>query len=269
MDCPEAREHLSDLNRGRLDAATGAAVRAHVGQCAACAAALQVEARVRALVQAQAPRYTAPPALKARIQTLLAQSASGGPAPARRSRWHDWLRGHPWTVGSLAGAVAVLLVVWASWLWLARDPVSLLAERAVAEHMEYVKDTMTRPAADPSAVMREVKSQVGFAFEPIFPGDSQVQLVAGMVTDLRGKRAATFVYRDGSGRYTTLFLMPEAGIVVPDEGRMPIETFKPYHRVTSGRQLLLWKQRNLACLLVSDLDQAGMASMFLKVRKTA
>lgn len=268
-DCSEAREHLSDLNRGRLDAGTEAAVRAHLTQCAACSAALQAEARVRALVRAQAPRYTAPPALKARIQTLLGESASGGPAPARRTRWRDWLCGHPWVVGSLAGAAAVLLVVWTGWLWMARDPVSLLADRAVAEHLEYVKETMTRPAADPPAVVREVKGQVDFAFEPVFPGDAGVQLVAGMVTDLRGKRAATFVYRDGSGRYTTLFLMPEAGIIIPAEGRMPIETFKPYHRVTDGRHLLLWKQRNLACLLVSDLDQAGMASMFLKVRKTA
>jgi hypothetical protein len=63
--------------------------------------------------------------------------------------------------------------------------------------------------------------------------------------------------------------MPEGGIVIPDGGRMPIETFKPYHTEAKGHQLLLWKQRNLACLLVSDLDQAGIASMFLKVRKTA
>jgi len=279
MDCSEAREHLSDLNRGRLEADTAEVVRAHVGQCATCAAALQAEAGIRTLIRAQAPRYSAPLALKARIQALLVESASpkesvthvaapGTRPTAGQSRWRDLFRGHSWTVGSLAGAVAVLLVVWASWLWLARDPVSLLADRAVAEHVEYVKDTMTRPAADPSAVMGEVKSQVGFAFEPVFPGDSQVQLVAGMVSDLRGRRAATFVYRDGSGRYTTLFLMPEAGIVIPDKGRMPIETFKPYHRVTSGRQLLLWKQRNLACLLVSDLDQAGMAFVFLKIRKT-
>ncbi len=165
--------------------------------------------------------------------------------------------------------MALLLVVWAGWLWLRRDPLSLLADGAVAEHVEYVKATMTRPAADPLAVMCEARDQVDFAFEPIFPGDSQVALVAGMVTHLRGRRAAAFVYRDDSGHYTTLFLMPEAGIVIPDEGRMPIETFKPYHRVTSGRELLLWKQRNLACLLVSDLDQEGMAQMFLKIRKTA
>jgi hypothetical protein len=115
--------------------------------------------------------------------------------------------------------------------------------------------------------MRDLAGKIEYAFEPVFPGDAQQQLVAGKVSDLPGKRAATFVYRDGSGRYTTLFLLPEAGVDIPTEGRMPIKTFKPYHRVVSGRQLLLWKQGRLAYLLVSDLDQAGSASMFLKIRK--
>jgi anti-sigma factor RsiW len=280
MECSEAQEHLSDLNRGRLQSDTAEVVRAHVAQCAACAAALQEETRIRVMVQMQARRYSAPPALKTRIQALLAQAAPStesvtpGAAldtrrPAARSSWLHVFRAHPWTVGSLVGAAAVLLVVWTSWLWLARDSVSVLADRAVAEHLEYVKEAMTHPVADPSAVISQVKGQVDFALEPVFSGDSQVQLVTGKVEDFRGKRAAIFIYRDGSGHYTTLFLMPEAGIAIPDGGRMPIETFKPYHRVTSGHQLLLWKQRNLACVLVSDLDQAGIASMFLRVRKTA
>ena len=263
MECAEAREHLSDLNRGRLEAGTAEAVRAHVGQCAPCAAALQREAEVRALIQAWAPRYAAPPALRSRIQAVMAQDAFGG------SAWRTWLRGHPWTIGSLAAAVAVLLLVWGGTLWMARDPVSRLAARAVAEHVEYARQTMDRSVPDPLALVRELRSQVDFSFEPIFRGDSQVQLVAGLVSDLLGKRAAAFVYRDGSGRYTTLFLMPEAGTTIPAENRMPIETFKPHHRVTSGRHLLLWKQRDLACLLVSDLDEAEMAAMFLKVRKAA
>jgi anti-sigma factor (TIGR02949 family) len=286
MDCSEAREHLSDFHRGRLDAGTAEAVRVHVGQCPMCAAALAVEARLRALIQGRAPRYTAPPDLRSRIQAVLAGSAQqqpsvspeesvtrGAASGARRtggwSRWGEWLRGHRFAVGSVAGAIALLLVVWAGSLWMARDPVSRLASRAVAEHVEYVKTTMNRPAADPLAVMRDVTRGVGFPLKAVFPGDSQLQLVAGMVSELGGKQAATFVYRDASARYTTLFLMPEAGTTIPAEDRMPIETFKPYHRVTSGRHLLLWKQENLACLLVSDSDERGMVSVFLKIRKAA
>ncbi len=277
MECREAGEHLSDLNRGRLEAGLADVVRAHVEQCVTCRAALQTEAEVRALVQAQAPRYTAPAELRARLEQLTAQSASpeesvtpGAPGATRRtggSRWREWVLGHPWMAGSLAGAVGVLLV-WGT-VWQTRDPVSQLVVRAVAEHVEYAKEAMNKPAPGPQPLVEDLRSQVNFAFEPVFLGDSQVQLVASMVSELPGKRAATFVYRDALGRYTTLFLMPEAGTVVPAEGRMPIETFKPHHRIASGRHLLLWKQRELACLIVSDLDEAGLAAMFLKIRKAA
>ncbi len=267
MDCSEARDQFGDLNRGRLPASTAGAVRAHVEACAACAEALQVDAAVRARVRLEAPRYTAPPALRERIRTLLADSAPSRTAATRPGGWRTWLTGLRWSVGSLAGATVVVLLLGVGLLWMATDPVSALLDSAVDEHAEYMKETMTRPAADPAAVMRELKGKVDYVFEPVFPGDAQQQLVAGTVSDLRGTRAATFVYRDGSGRYTTLFVLPEAGVDIPAEGRIPIETFKPYHRVVSGRQLLLWKQGRLAYLLVSELDQAGSASMFLKIRK--
>lgn len=267
MDCSEAREHLGDLNRGLLPASTAVAVRAHLGACAACAEDLQVDAEVHVRVRLEAPRYTAPPALRERIRTLLADSTPAQTAATRSGGWKTWLPGLRWTVGSLAGATVVVLLLGVGWLWMAKDPVSVLLDRAVDEHAEYMKETMTRPAADPAAVMRELKGKVAYAFEPVFPGDAQQQLVAGTVSDLTGQRVATFVYRDGAGRYTTLFLLPEAGVGIPTEGRMPIENFTPYHRVVSGRQLLLWKRGRLAYLLVSELDQAGSASMFLKIRK--
>jgi anti-sigma factor (TIGR02949 family) len=264
MDCSEAREHLSDLNRGRLEAGAAGAVRAHLAQCADCAALLQVEVRVRALIRAQAPRYTAPPALRARIQALVAQ-----PSGMERAGWWRWLRLHPWPAGAVAGAVCVLFVVWAWWVRLPGDPVSRMTAQAVAEHAEYVKEMMSRPAADPGPLFKELRSQVDFPFEPVFQGDPQVQLVAGMVGELSGRRAATFIYRDTAGRYTTLFLMPGAGIVVPEGDRMAIETFRPHYRTASGRSLILWKHRDLAWLLVSDLDKTDVPAMYLKVRKAA
>jgi hypothetical protein len=50
---------------------------------------------------------------------------------------------------------------------------------------------------------------------------------------------------------------------------LAIETYKPHHRIVSGKQVLYWKQQDLAYILVSDLDQTGLASMFLKVRTAA
>ena len=264
MECAEAREHLADLNRGQLGADLTQAVRGHVEQCASCRGALEADAEIRTLVRAQVPRYSAPPALRARIEGLI-----GRPTRGERAAWWRWLRLHPWPVGAVAGAACVLLLVWAGNLWMVRDPVSLLAAQAVAEHVEYTKEVKTRPAPDPVALLRELRPQVDFPFEPVFQGDPQVQLVAALVGELSGKRAATFIYRDTAGRYTTLFLMPGAGVVVPEGERMPIETFKPHYRAASGRSLLLWKHRDLAWLLVSDLEKTEVPAMYLKVRKAA
>ncbi len=269
MDCSEAHEHLNDLNRGRLDPGLAEAVRAHVATCVSCADALRLDAELRARIRAEVPRYTAPPALRARIQVLLSEPVPAPAAPMGLARWREWLFGRPWIVGGLAGAVAIVLLAWAGSLWLARDPVALLAAQAIDEHAEYRKEAMIRPAGDPAAVVRELARQVKYRLEPIFAGDSQVHLVSGSVSDLSGRRAATLVYRDRTNRYTTLFLMPETGIAIPAEDRMLIESFKPYHREVSGHQLLLWKQGSLACLIVSDLDKAGTAAMFLKIRKAA
>jgi hypothetical protein len=63
--------------------------------------------------------------------------------------------------------------------------------------------------------------------------------------------------------------MPGAEATIPAEDRVPIETFKPHHRVASGKQVLYWKQHDLACLMVSDLDEPATAAMFLKIRKAA
>jgi anti-sigma factor (TIGR02949 family) len=263
MECAEAREHLADLNRGQLGPELAAAVRGHVAQCPACQALLETDAEIRELSRTQAPRHTAPPALRTRIQGMITRPDAGGWVA-----WWRWLRLHPWSVGALA-ATCVLLVVWALWAWRPGDPVSQMTAQAVREHGEYIKEVKTRPAADPAALLRELRPQVGFPFEPVFQGDPQVQLVAAQVGELSGKRAATFIYRHTAGQYSTLFLMPGTGVVVPEGDRMLIETFRPHFRTTAGRSLFLWKHRDLAWLLVSDLDRSEVPAMYLKVRKAA
>jgi hypothetical protein len=209
------------------------------------------------------PRVPAPTALRAHLAALRA-----APVPSRPAKWRRWLFGHRWVVGSLAGAMAMLCLVWSGVQRMASDPVTVLLNRAITEHAEYAQTTRPQPTPDAQAMVRAVREQVGLASAALFSGDAETQLVAGEVGMLAGRRAATFVYRDGAGRYTTLFLLPAIELVLPAESRMPIETFKPYHRVVDHRQLLLWKQGSLTCLMVSDRDQAGVASLFLRIRKS-
>jgi anti-sigma factor (TIGR02949 family) len=264
MECREAREQMTDLSHDRLPAELADAIRAHLGGCAECRDALRIEQRLRAIVRAQAPRYAAPAALRARVRAAL-REAKRTPSAG----WRGWVRLHPWTAGILAGALAVLALVWGGTAWLARDPVSRLMAQAVEEHVEYAREAMDRPAPDAAALLKRAESQAPFPLGPVFPGDAEVPLISILTSELHGKPAVALVYRNAPGRYTTLLLMPGAGVTIPAGSRLAIENYAPHHRVASGKHVLYWKQHDLACVLVSDLDQSGLARMFLKVRRAA
>jgi anti-sigma factor RsiW len=264
MECREAREHLAELNRGWLSPEVEAAVRTHATDCASCGDIVRRDVALHALMRERLPRYAVPPALRARLQGMLQEARQ----PVR-ANWKGWLRLHPWTTSVAAGAMAALLLTWAGSVWLARDPVSRLVALAVNEHTEYKRETMNRPIPDPARLLADLRSQAPFALGPIFAGDPEAALIAARTVTLRGKPAAALVYRNAPQRYTTLLLMRGAEATIPAEDRLPIETFKPYHRVASGKQVLYWKQGDVACLMVSDLDPIRIAAMFLKVRKAA
>jgi anti-sigma factor (TIGR02949 family) len=267
MNCQDVREQLEEILRGDFPAGSAEALQVHLAGCAACRETLEDQRAVRAVVRAEAPRYVAPPGLRARIEARL-----GTPMERPRTAspaWWSWTRSPRWGLVAAAGTLVVLLAVWAPSLWTARDPVARLMAAGLAEYQEYARRAAPRPATDPALLLAPLRSQIDFPFEPIFLGDPEVHLVSAQVSELAGRRAATLVYRDAAGRYATLFLMPGMGIAIPEQGRMPIETYAPYHRVTDGKQVFLWKQRNLTCLLVIDGSRADGAALFLKIRRTA
>ncbi len=217
---------------------------------------------MRALIRERAPRYVAPPALHARVQAAL-HDAVRRPATG----WRSWLALRPWKVGALVAGCAALVAVWIGTTWLAADPVSRLVSRAVDEHVEYAREAMHRPAPDAAGLLATLRSRAAFPLGPLFPGDADARLISTTTAELPGKPAVALVYRSGPERYTTLLLMPGADVTIPAEDRLAIQAFKPHHRVASGKQILYWKQNDLAYLMVSDLDRDASAALFLKIRK--
>lgn len=264
MECREAQDYLAELSRDRLPVELAETVRAHLDGCAGCREALRTEGRLHALVRAHAPRHVASVALHARVRSALREAER---APS--AGWRSWIRLHPRLASLLAGAVAVLVLAWVGTVWLARDPVSRLMTRAVEEHLEYAREAMDRSVPDPRTLLRRAESKAPFPLGPVFPGDAEAPLMSVVTGELAGRPSVALVYRNGPGRYTTLLLMPGADASIPVEDRVAIERYAPHHRVVSGKHVLYWKQGDLACVLVSDLDQSGSARMFLKVRKAA
>ena len=54
---------------------------------------------------------------------------------------------------------------------------------------------------------------------------------------------------------------------MPTEGRVQIEQYRPYMREVNGFNVVYWKQKDLAYLMVTEVDQEGSKKLYLTMRK--
>jgi len=260
LDCPEVWEVLEEYRRGELAADATAAVGAHLARCPACRRLLEsadaLAARLRAL-----PRPAAPPTLVQAVRAL----AAPAPAPPRR-RPARWLAAAA-AVVVLAGLAGGALV----WLRERDRPAAALEavlESGVAEHRRIAMLAEGSPDVDdPSALFREVERLSGIPLPPVFAGTGDLRLRDARATVLAGRKSAAAALRYPSSPITTYFLLPGEDLPMPSERRVQIDQYRPYMRRVSGYNVIYWKQKNLAYLMVSGLDAEGCQKLFLTMRR--
>jgi anti-sigma factor RsiW len=106
MTCDEAEILLSALIDGELDAGHVREVEAHVAECPRCAAALAAYRQMNQAIAAADLSYTAPPALRRRIEASLPQARV---APSRRSVLKGFAMGSAVSALAATGLVAIVL----------------------------------------------------------------------------------------------------------------------------------------------------------------
>jgi hypothetical protein len=258
VDCRDARELLEEYRRRELPAEAASLVEAHLRDCRDCprvlAAVEDLAGRIRAL-----PR-TPPPASLVRSVRLLAH-------PGRGLR--GWLA-RPWVAAAVAGVLVALAL--APWLRLERDRpgdvLEALLQSGVAEHRRIVVLAEgTRDVDDPSPLFREVERLSGIPMPPIFAGVGELHLRDARATVLAGRKSAAAALRYPTSPITTYFVLQGADLPMPSERRVQIEQYRPYMREMNGYNVLYWKQKDLAYLMVSGLDKEGCQKLFLKMRK--
>jgi anti-sigma factor RsiW len=105
MTCEEAEILLHALIDGELDASHAREVEAHVAICPRCAAALAAYREMSRAVGTANLRYTAPAALRARIETALPQARQ----PSRRAVLRGFAMGSAVSALAATGLVAIVL----------------------------------------------------------------------------------------------------------------------------------------------------------------
>ena len=259
MDCHQTRELLEEYRRRELDPERARAVEAHLAGCPTCQAMLARDEAIARLVHAL-PRSPAPPTLARQVRAL----------EARRQGIAGWL-GRPW----VAAAVAAVLVAAVLVPFLRRpaerpgDIVDTIIQSGVAEHRRILLDLQATPReiADPTELFRRVSAVTSVELPKVFAGTDELRLVAAGPTILASRKTAAATMRYKALPDTTYFLFSGADLPMPSEGRVQIEQYRPHMRAVNGYNVVYWKQKDMAYLMVSAVDKEECQQLYLKVRR--
>jgi hypothetical protein len=202
------------------------------------------------------PRHSAPPGLRGAIL------AASPPAPARA-----------WWLAPALSAVATALVLVLFFLPLLprivpADPVERLTRAVVSEHERAVMWGARRPDVIPTAVW--LTQETGIGLSSVFSGDERLTLLEAEPIYLEQRRGLAVHYRDADGHRVTYVVLPAPGLVTPERQRQKVDRWRPALLHESGFSVWMWKQRDLACFIVSDMvsetDHERFKDYFVRLR---
>jgi hypothetical protein len=215
------------------------------------------------LLRQRLPRYPAP----ARLRVSIVQAVAGNQS------------GRGWATRWVAPAASALAMAMIMLLWIAPslpittsgDPVRLLERAVIGEHARIILWGQSRPDVVPAALPHAMEES-GVALNWVFTGDAQIQLVNAQPTYLEGRRGIELAYQDADGHTVTYLVLPAGSLALPERGRVQIDRWRPLVRKAGGFSLIIWKQQDLLCVLVSDLvsdsDLGKLKEYFVKVRSS-
>jgi anti-sigma factor RsiW len=255
MNCVDARPHLLDSSRGRLDGPVDADVRAHLATCAECAGIAAGEVVLTEALE-RLPQHPASLALKRRLRETWPA------APPPRGAWRRLER----LVPALALAALALLAVPFAWDRLAvrpdREAGSRLVAEAVNDHVRLL--ISQQPLEVKSGGIHQVRPWFAgrLDFAPVVPfgGDGEFPLQGGAIGYFLDRKAAVLVY--GHRLHTiSLLVFRDDGLRWPRRGLTPLGPVDAYADTTRGFNVLLWRRGDLGYALVSDVEPAVLRAL--------
>ena len=207
---------------------------------------------------AELPRYTAPASL--RIAIVHATE----PATSRRPAWLSPL---------LAAAATAMVLAMFMLPVLPRlqpsDPVDQMVRAVVSEHSRALMWGSRQSQVIPTA-LPWLQEQSGIGLSSAFVGDDLLNFVSAEPVYLLRQRGLAVHYRDVDGHLVSYIVLPAADLKVPDRARVQIDRFRPALVKDSGFVAWVWRQRDVACFLVSDMvsadDLERFKDYFVRVR---
>jgi len=188
MTCDDTAVLLHALLDGELDASHAREVEAHIASCPRCTAQFRDYREMRRVMSGASLSFTAPAALRSRIDAIIPAAPVRAPAPSRRSLLQGFAYG---TALSAAAAASLLFVVVRSDedQRILGDVVSAHLRSLQAEHLTDV------PSTDQHTVKPWFNGKLDVA-PPVVDLTAQgFRLIGGRLDYVDGKAVASIVYR--------------------------------------------------------------------------
>ena len=184
------------------------------------------------------PRHEAPAHLRGRI---LRQARPARPV---------WLAS---AAAALATALMLLLLFFVPLLprITPADPVQRLVRSVVAEHTRALL-WGARRAIEPAA-LPWLTQESGIGLAKLFGGDDLLSFTAAEPVYLEQNRGVALHYRDADGHLLTYVALPAPGLTVPEAKRRQVDRWRPALLHDAGFALWVWKQKDIACFLITDM----------------
>jgi anti-sigma factor RsiW len=270
--CQAIREQMAFYLDGELYGGELAAFEEHLAGCAACHQRCAQERRWLSGVREARPLYPAPPALRERVERLLAAAPAPHLAPpALRERVRRSLRprgGRRALV--LAVTTALLLLALAVYFPGRRgrefDPPSEFARMAVGTHLRHERGQLPFEISgdSPEQVSAWFAGKVPFSLKlPNYQESSGQEklyrIEGGRLVAFRNDYAAYIGYQM-RGRPITLVVTSQA-VAQPAGGERITSRGLTFHYASiDGLKVITWADRGLTYALVSDLEERGQQS---------
>jgi anti-sigma factor (TIGR02949 family) len=244
VTCDEATTLLDAWYDGELDAPRSASLERHIEECTRCAALSGARSALSEVLVKRAPRYSAPAALRKKIEAQISR-----PPVIRQPR------AMPWRGLALAASFALFVVVgWNAWLLQSGTPTPNLEQEIVSDH---IRSLMANHLSD-------VASEDRHTVKPWFMGkldysppvddlaSEGFKLVGGRLDYVGGKPVSALVYQRGA-HVINVFIWPTR----EGDEALPQPRWSNVH----GYHLANWTHSGMTYWAISDVDPAGLTRL--------
>lgn len=250
MDCRKIKEYLYPFLDGELDRQTSSLVKAHFSDCPLCRLELDQEKKIDSLIRFNIPKEQAPYHLKEEILNKIE-----GLGKEKGSRFIGFFLKPVFA----ASAIAFLGVILFFSLFINIPKPFPVFSKSVNDHLQFLQGNLPVDIASNKA--REVQNwlQTKLDFKIMVPDLSswEVNLSGARICSFKEKKAAYIGY-EKNGHAISVFMFDAKGLKFPKAKKVAVNNKVFYLSKERGYNSALWLEQGIACVFVSDLDEAEL-----------